>query len=652
MSQTNQINNIDKIISEYIFNEDSKEDPLNITKKIINHCKSLEKNLNIDKLFELLCMIDTFYKSIGLMKIVKKNKKYDECDTELEKYIDQLFSNKKIFKKIKEINKVNSTNLVNMIYRQFYEAKNEELNNIQNNMNKLKKTIIQKLESPYYITINNQKILLTRESFISLQKKILNANIRRTVEESNYSKSKNVLNDFAELILLRHEYANKLGYNSYFEYTEQKASLEKIKNLVDDLTNKIEERSRKEIERIHRELLKDSFNKKVDNSDVIYYYEKLKSVHTFRPVDVLRILIELSGNYFGITFSPFSYKEKLWSKKVMTCKVSFQNKELGFVHFDMYSCKDKLINVPFCIKISNSPIRLCLTAGYTNINDKCMTYNDVILLFKEFGTVIQMITHDKNELIVKNDEFDILMSQIMEYIAWEKDTVDKICTGLDKSISDHIIFTRYINFAHSIKLRCVNSIFDHILHNSDKLINILKECYENKERKDKIGEILLIYYKNIYSEIMKSQQDILNINTMGINPAIIYQEISGNEGKIYSNILTEILSFAVFTLIKNNKGIDFITNVMSKESFKIRENLHVFISQLNEDSYDLYLREIIGYSEIDTEMNMKHKKNYKKDNQIITDASANYFIDNSENEQSDDDIIHLDLNQRKNLNIL
>lgn len=639
-----KIIDIDKIISECIFNEDYKENPLVVTKKVIEHCTSLEKDINIDKLFELLCIIDTFYKSIGLMKILRKNKNYDECDTELEKYINNLFSNKKIFKKIKEINKANPTNLVNMIYKNFFEAKDDDLNEIYCKMNTLKKSIIKKIEEPVYVTIDNKKVLLNKDTFYSLQKKTKDANLRKEIERTYCEKSNRALNDFAELILLRHEYANELNYDTYFDYTKQKASLESIKQLIDDLTNKIEERSRKEIDRIHRELSKDCFNKKVDNNDIIHYYEKLKTVHMFKPIDVLRVLIDVSSNYFGILFSPCSYKSKLWSKKVMTCEVSFQGKKLGHVHFDMYSSKDKVGHTPLCVKISNSPTRLCLTTGYSDIKDKCMTYADVILLFREFGTVIQMITHDKNELIVKNDEYDVLMSQIMEYIAWEKKTIDKICNGLDKTVPDHIIFTRYINFAHSIKIRCINSLFDHILHNSTKLIDILEECQSQEDTKNAMGEIILLYYKSIYSEVMNPQRDILNVEIPGINPTIIYQEINGNEGKIYSSILTEIFSFAVYELIKNGKGVDFIRDVISKESFSLKENLHKFISQLEGDSYDLYLREIIGYSEIDTEINKNQKLKYKKSNDIITDTSAHHFYDDSEGEvhSESNDIIQLE----------
>ena len=120
----------------------------------------------------------------------------------------------------------------------------------------------------------------------------------------------------------------------------------------------------------------------------------------------------------------------------------------------------------------------------------CMTYTDVIYLFKEVGNCIQKMAYSTNNgIYYDNSEFSMLMAQIMEYIAWEKSTLELICNGLDKSIMDHILFMRYIDFANSIKLRCVNAIFDHMIHNSRDLVQLIKL------KKD--DNVLKMLYKNI-----------------------------------------------------------------------------------------------------------------------------------------------------------
>jgi hypothetical protein len=240
-----------------------------------------------------------------------------------------------------------------------------------------------------------------------------------------------------------------------------------------------------------------------------------------------------------------------------------------------------------------------------------------------------------------SDEFATLLPQIMEYIAWEKETINEICKGLDETVPDHILFTRYIDFANSIKLRCVNAFFDHIIHNSSDVIEMINDSIK---KNGKAGNILLSLYKKIYSDIMSAQRDILNLNINGINSTLLYQEINGSEGMLYGNILTEILSYGVFSLIRSgrdkrnhkNSGNYFIKNVLNSNPIKLKKTLYKFISKLGEDSYDLYLQKLIGYNEIDTDVNMK---------QILLDNNSNHFAEETNEPSSDEDleeVIHME----------
>lgn len=634
--------NIDKIISECIFDSDTKVNPLDTTIQVIEYCKTLESKLDCDKLLKLLCVIDCLYKAIGLMKIVSGQSKYNLCDVEIEKYINCLFTNKKIYKKIKEIKNANPTNLIDMIYKNFFEGKNENVQKICLEMNKLKNKIGNTLNNNITLEANSalketfpnlpQSFLASNEFCLTLQKKIKDAFVRKQIEDSNNSKSFGVLDDFAILLLYRHKYANLLGATSYFDYVKQKGSVDLIKNLINDLLTKIEQRSRKETERLKRELLSGGFNKKVDRSDFVYYCEKFRPVYLFKPVDVIKVMFEISEKLFGLVFKPAKFALKLWSDKIMTCKVmGIAKEDLGYVHFDLHKTSTKKINKPLCMKLSGSPKRICLITSYSDINTRCMTYSDILALFREFGCVLQMITHDKHELIVKNDEFDVLMSQVMEYVVWEKSIVEKICVGLEPIAVEHIMFMRYVNFASSIKTKCVNSLFDHIIHNSDDLIDLIKQNIINKLDS---GEIIMNLYKKIHNDIWALQSDIVNLDIKTISPDIILNEINGNESTLYCNILTEILSFAVYTLIKNGHGKEFVKDVLSQPSHELRPSLNQFIGKLKSDSYYLYLQEVVGYQEIDTELNTKTKEKIKNTHQVLTETSGNYF-DDGENDNCD-----------------
>jgi hypothetical protein len=597
--------NINTITSEHIFNKNTKKEPIDITKKIIKYCKSIEDNIendiSSDNLLKLLYIVDYFYKTIGLMLIVSSDKRYEECDFEIQNYTQQLFSNEKIYKKIKKMKKIETTKLLNSIEKNFYELKNPNLNKIYNDMSMLKNKIELKLDEPIFmennkyieniINNNDKNFMMTTEIFNLLQKKLTKIPIRNTIMTFYINKSNAVLDDFAMLLLYRNKYAKLLGHTTYFNYIKQSGPVELVTNLIDDLLCKIESRSRKETEKIQKRLLNDGINRKVEQNDFSYYVEKLQPTQLFKPSSVIKLLFEISESYFGLSFKPVKYELNLWTEKIVTCKVMKNEYEYGYVHFDFYKRELKKVVNPICVKISGSPIRLCFLSSFNDLNSECLTYNDIKLLFNEFGCLIQMITHNKEEVIAKNDDLDNLMCQVMEYILCEKIIVEKLCHSYDPIVVEQIMALKYINHINSIKIKCINSLFDHSIHNSKELINIIRENTKNNQGSN---EIVRELYIKIYSDMWIEQQDIFNINPININPSIILQELNGSETKLYYNILTEILSFSVYTLIKNGHGKDFIDNVLSQKTHNMKNSLNKFIEILKTDNYVLYLQQIIG----------------------------------------------------------
>jgi hypothetical protein len=196
----------------------------------------------------------------------------------------------------------------------------------------------------------------------------------------------------------------------------------------------------------------------------------------------------------------------------------------------------------------------------------------------------------------------------------------------------------------------VNALFDHVLHNSPELIKIIRSVNQSE-----YGQVLLSAYKKIYENIMFSQQDILNTNIIGINPTVLQQEINGSEGLIYCNIYTEILSFSIFQLAKTGNGNKFIREVLRCDQNKMKKQLEDFIASSGDNSYDVYLKELIGYNEIDTEINnainnkidSENNKyhNIKKHVKIlptIIESSANQYDDSDHSDDNIENIIRID----------
>lgn len=656
--------NITRYISEYVFNEHKISSLNSIIQKSLEYCDNVKNNIIIEEnnkisinyLFDYLYVYNYLYKSIGLMRIMNPtNEVYHNIDNMLEIYHNTFYLNKQIYNKIKSFKILLTTfdelTTIEKILKQFENNFSQNSYNTQLNISYIE--IKKKLDINYKITTDDNLIKSLKNKqypelsnkisgriYYLLQKKIKDPNIRNIIEKTYFKKSEYVMGDFTKIILHRYNYAKSLGFETYFDYNKQKSQegTDEIKSLINDLINKLENRSRKEVERVHRELKKDGYHKKVDLYDIIYYYDKLKTKNTFCPDIVLKIIIKSFKKYFNINIELTDNNIKLWNDSVVTYSVKNDNNLIGYLYLDLEKRTDKFIISPISIHLCqqyldlngcNYPTRIALIAGYEN--KKCITYSDIIHLFREFGSAIQMMEYTTiRGVLFQNNEFDSLLPQIMEYIAWEKSTIEDICFDLDKSIVDHILFMRFIDFGNSIKLRCINALFDHIIHSSKDLAKLIEA---NILDNNYLNNIIKTLYKKIYHDVMKSQDDIINLNINGINPTLIYQEINGSGGMLYMNIFIEILSFGIFSTIKKESGSDFIKNVLNGDTTKIRKLMNEYISKFDDNSYDIYLQELIEYSEIDTELN-KQKINANSDEE-------NKYDDNSEINSDKYQIIHL-----------
>lgn len=666
--------NVDKYISKYMYGNNQKI--LQFIKFIDDHCKELEKGiilqdeqLTIKLLYEYLHVVNTVYKTIGLLILVNgENSEIIQANNMIELIQEKFFGNKKIYEKLTKIKKVSEK-----IIKKFTLKQNPATDEIQLNIKNLENKINSTLLSPNLIPVSKSMkanmiglpntINLNRQNYYFLQRNIDNAREREIIEHQYISHSNKTLNDLASLIIERHKLAVLSGSPTYFNFIKKKTSNENsIKNDIEDLISKIDLKSKKEIDRIYRNLKTDRFDKKVDSNDIVYYCEKFKSRIEFSPNHIVQCLLSLIEKYFGLQFVESQNDQQTWNCDIKKYKVGFGKELLGYCYIDLKKTATKKITSPVCIHLCHqytnlenktTPTKIAIIGNYPDLNDKCMTFFDVIYLFREFGCLIQMLSHrSSNGLLFSNEEFDTLLPQVMECILWERSTIDLLCSNETiQDIIDNVLFTRHLQFAHIIKIKCVNALFDHVIHNSQEFIKILKSVKQTES-----GQLLLSSYKKIYENIMFSQQDILNVNITGINPTVIQQEINGTEALVYCNIYTEILSFNVFQLVKSGNGVKFINDVLRCDQNKIKKQLENFISINKENSYDIYLKELVGYNEIDTEMNNSINKKINNDKNksvsnktlkilpTIIESSANQY---DESEHSDDNIENIIRIERK-----
>jgi hypothetical protein len=285
----------------------------------------------------------------------------------------------------------------------------------------------------------------------------------------------------------------------------------------------------------------------------------------------------------------------VWHPNVDTYIVELCGIEIGYMYLDLIKRKNKNIITPIAIllrdkyKDENNNINLpivTILSNYTDFQTKSLTYCDIILLFKEFGNTIQLLcsTFCSNETH-KLSEFSFLMSYVMEYIAWEKNTIKQFVKNYDKddinqTIKD-ITQIRTTNFAILLKERCLNAFFDHILYNSIDLIKVL-ENYDSLSTKQHPIKIL---YKKCFISMMDSN---INVDSLSINPNILNQEINSG-GMIYKNVLLEILSYSVYKQISKEPSNTFIQDVIMSNNLK--ESFLHFINKLN--PYDTFVDDFL-----------------------------------------------------------
>jgi len=606
----------------------------------LNKVKSKVVKNAIFILMDHMYIINNYYTISGLAQLTCNNKYWCKCDKLIEAYMMDWYNNDLVHKQIETIeknidetcedglfikymlNKFASNNTSSQDYKKQISILTNKINN--KNAESVNFTITD--EHKHHIKIKDVKSMpLDRTSYCFLQRKTNSWKIRTNIEKTYIANSVESLNDLGKIVILRAEYAKSIGFSNYFELVRHKTAgnSEDIKLLIVNLVNKIDTRYIKEITRINENIV----SPKIHMHDIMYCHEKLKSKIKFTPRRVFNTMFNIMYSYFGLKVKKIIDTQPLWHQSVITYEVSNGKTILGFLYVDIMTRPNKNINVPLFIAINHRyvhridstmyPTRVAMLGNYGDLDKKCVGIIETIAIAKEFGHVIHNLVCNSSCGVFFNDiEFNNIMPQIMEHIMWEESILSNLCSDMEnkKIVVEQLLFTRYIDYAISLKLKCVNALFDHILHSQSQLVDMLKENPNNSMT------ILTNVYIQIFNTIMLSMIEIY-----GINQNVIVQEINGSEGLLYGNILSDILAYAIFTMIKNDNGTNFLDSVLKHNTLSNRNLLHKFISGVNKDIFDTYINELIDYKEIDTEMNI-HINNVAG-NETETNIVTNYFVD-------------------------
>ncbi len=545
ISNKEEISTITNIILKlkeynYIFNTDIKL--LNVILKLYNHTK------NPDELF-------------FLMKIIKSMEKYGTCN-----------SNHKSILSILSI--IDSTeNLILDIL-----DKPLSINIDRSKIDAHSESIM----SSVYPDRHN-KIIIDKTKYFYLIKNISDRKIRNYLENAYMKRYIDILPAISKLIISRNAYAKLLDSESYYAFISAKSKdlTENFKMMIRDINTKIDIPLNATIKIIQSTI---KYNSKLKITDVIYGLSKLYPDIKFKPYEIIQAIIVLIKSKFKISFKSAEIPSFYPNTNPLEI-YDGNNKLRGYLFLDLlrHTKKSKKISL---LRLSpsygNNLCILYLLGSFTNLEEPICSFSDAVLLFREFGIILNNIFCITPTSIAEDDiELINFMPDLMEFYAYDPKILNILCKS-NKKIIQEILSVRYHELLFNMKLKCISVLFDNIIHDSNEFIEIAKTNDSNQ-----IYTTLFDLYKKIFIDIFEKT----NIDTTSIiiSPNIIHNVINGQQGVIFGNMLSIILAFNVYSYINTKCNLDSFYHLLENRNYSYKENLINFIKKMEGDYYENFL---------------------------------------------------------------
>lgn len=611
-------------------------------------------------------LCNLLFRYVGMMTLLSADPQWQVIDNQMMEYIQNYYNNERFKNKLIELHeyylKTYQKSKINYDYCKFldkminkseitkkgFEIK-KEIRMIENkifnilNINPIVKIAtrhFKRIPTQYEIKQNKAIVVLNHDNYLDLLDNIDDMNIRQQIEKQYISRTQNTLVDFSKLILARKILAEQCGYSTYFKFINRgkNDNSETIKELITELNQKINKKIQIELNKIHQYYARNNIsgNNKISLCDIIKYKKIHRNNTKFDPKNVVYVVFQMLDKYFNIKIEKIN--NKIWSNNVLVYNMKDKqtDKLLGKLFMDIMFDENKKITKLISIRLSDkmmielenntnknrSKAEIALIANYKN--EKSMTYDDVILLFREFGYIIKSVCYESRVGLINHDEeFSNYLPSLMEYIAWDRDTIRLIIGDADPSIIDHIEISRYIDMCTNMKIKCINAKFDYLLHNSEPLMNILIKSIDNNVD---TSNVILETYKEIHKEIMSPIENIFMDNIEYIDPMTIIQEINNSQGVLYAYLMNEIFAYTSYWIIKEKKETDFRECVLNNGVDNYRDLVRNFLNKININCFTLFVKNVIKTDLIED---------------FITE-DINYFDDNEHESDSDkEDIIQI-----------
>lgn len=534
--------------------------------KIQNYNYEFNQDINVLKvIISLYSKTNNPDYKFFLFKVIKSQEKYGSCNKNHEA----------IFNLIKNIDKNES--IINDILSKPVTI---ELN--RQNIDAQSSSIV----SSVYPDKKNT-VVIDKSRYYYLLKKISLPEIRNNIEEQFMQKYCDLIPAITKLILSRYNYAVLLDQDNYYSFVSNKTpeDTDNLQTMLNDLNDKLDSQLKPTLE-----LLKNKYNNnnKLSINDIIYSLDKLYPDIKFKPVDIIQTVMLLLLAKFNIKFKQSNITPI--NQDCNPLEIYDKNNNLkGYLFLDLVKNK-KTVKQLTLLKLAyaygeNLPV-LYLLGNYTDLEKEICSISDVVNIFREFGNIINNVFVYTPTGIGEDDiELINFLPDLMEFFVFDKSVLISLCKN--KSIVTQILNARYHSLLIDIKLKCINVLYDNLIHSSNDLINLIKKDKEFK------FNILGDLYNKVFIDIFSKVTDYIDINNKFILPQVIHNIVNGHQGLLYGNILSLILAYNTYASLNTNTKLDKLFELLENKNYSYKKNLIKFISEIDEDYYSKFLKECL-----------------------------------------------------------
>lgn len=412
--------------------------------------------------------------------------------------------------------------------------------------------------------------------------------------------------ELSSIINIRDEIAKLLKYETYASYDiedEMAKSTSTVKNFLEDILLKSQDKLKKEIDSYLSDLpagISLTKENKIKPWDVIYIRNQFKKknfqVNEFElsqyfPLHhTLSSLFLIYESFFGLDFKKIEIKN-LWHEDVQAISVYKNNKFLGYILLDLFPRPNKYSHacevtiVPTFDDGKFHPALILVIANFPKPvpgKPSLLLRSDVITFFHEFGHAIHAILGctpfaTNSGAAVKHD-FVEMPSQMLEEWMWQPEILKKVSSHyktkepLSEEMIAKIIALKNFNIAEHNTRQVYQSFLSLDIYNSGSNVDIYKL---NKE-----------LFNKIIKHVEFNENDHF-YSTFG--------HLTSYGPKYYSYLWSKVYALDLFNVIKEahfskeigqkyidcilSKGGSYDPMVLLEDFLGRKPNSHAFISE-------------------------------------------------------------------------